>query len=64
MQIQVEYPQNVATWLAYTVKVTTNVAGSEGSDSKSYITSFIDGDEKNGSFLTPPYGTQSCVSPN
>jgi hypothetical protein len=64
MTIQVEYPQNVATWLAYTVKVTTNVAGSEGTDQKSYITSFIEGDELNGSFLTPPYGTSSCDKPN
>ncbi len=65
MAIQVEYPQNVATWLAYTVKVTTNVAGSEGTDQKSYITSFIKGDEENGgSFLTPPYGASSCDSPN
>jgi hypothetical protein len=64
MTIQVEYPQNVATWLAYTVKVTTNVAGSEGTDQKSYITSFIEGDQKNGSFLTPPYGASSCDKPN
>lgn len=63
MTIQVEYPQNVATWLAYTVKVTTNVAGSEGTDQKSYITSFVEGDEKNGSFLTPPYGASSCDNP-
>jgi hypothetical protein len=64
MTIQVEYPQNVATWLSYTVKVTTNVAGSEGSDSKSYITSFIEGDQTNGSFLTPPYGANRCVDAN
>ncbi|MDB5861031.1 MAG: hypothetical protein JWQ76_4720 [Ramlibacter sp.] len=64
MTIQVEYPQNVATWLSYTVKVTTNVAGSEGSDAKSYITSFILGDETNGSFLTPPYGANRCVDAN
>jgi hypothetical protein len=38
MQIQVEYPQNVATWLTYVVRVTTNVAGSEGTVAKSYIT--------------------------
>ena len=63
MTIQVEYPQNVATWLAYTVKVTTSVAGSEGTDSKSYITNFIEGDDKNGSFLTAPYGASSCDSP-
>ncbi|HET8746112.1 MAG TPA: hypothetical protein VFM98_10945, partial [Ramlibacter sp.] len=64
MQIQVEYPQNVATWLAYTVRVTTNVAGSEGTDSKSYITSFVDGDEDNGSFLTAPYGASTCKFAN
>jgi hypothetical protein len=64
MQIQVEYPQNVATWLSYTVRVTTNVAGSEGTDSKDYLTSFIKGDEENGSFLTPPYGSGPCNVPN
>lgn len=62
--VQVEYPQNVATWLAYTVKVTTSVAGSEGTSAKAYITSFIIGDDSNGSFLTAPYGASSCVSPN
>jgi hypothetical protein len=58
--IQAEYPQNVATWLRYTVRVTTNVAGSEGTAAKSYITSFIEGDDSNGSFLTPPFGVNSC----
>jgi hypothetical protein len=60
MTIQVEYPQNVATWLAYTVRVTTNVAGSEGTDAKTYVTTFIDGDEDNGSFLIAPYGENAC----
>lgn len=60
--VQVEYPQSVATWVAYTVKVTTSVGGSEGTDQKSYITTFLDGDLKNGSFLRTPYGDQSCVS--
>lgn len=64
MQIQVEYPQNVATWLQYTVRVTTNVAGSEGTDAKSYITTFVVGDEENGSFLVPPYGSGACNVPN
>lgn len=64
MTIQVEYPQNVATWLAYTVRVTTSVAGSEGTDSKSYITSFVKGDEVNGSFLTPPHGINRCLDVN
>lgn len=61
--IQVEYPQNVATWLEYAVKVTTSVAGSEGTVEKSYVTSFVEGDDKNGSFLTPPYGVDSCSIP-
>ena len=64
MTIQVEYPQNVATWLTYTVRATTSVAGSEGLVSKSYITDFIIGDEANGSFLIAPYGGHACSSPN
>lgn len=65
MAIQVEYPQNVATWLQYTVRVTTNVAGSEGTDTKSYVTGFIEGDDTNGSFLTAPYGrVLDCTNPN
>lgn len=62
--IQVEYPQNVATWLAYSVRVTTNVAGSEGTVVKSYVTTFIIGDDTNGSFLTPPYGVNNCKTLN
>lgn len=65
MAIQVEYPQNVATWLHYTVRVTTNVAGSEGTDTRSYRTAFIEGDQVNGSFLDAPYGAAlDCTSPN
>jgi hypothetical protein len=62
--VQVEYPQNVATWLDYSVRVTTNVAGSEGTAVKSYFTSFVIGDDTNGSFLTPPFGVNSCSVPN
>lgn len=58
--IQVEYPQSVATWLSYSVRVTTGVAGSEGTAVKSYVTDFILGDDANGSFLTPPYGIAIC----
>lgn len=60
VNIQVEYPMNVATWLFYAVKVTTSVAGSEGVVEKLYRTDFIEGDDKNGSFLTPPYGVNDC----
>ena len=63
--VQVQYPQNVATWLSFTVKVSTSVGGTEGTDQKSYVTGFVKGDETNGgSFLTPPFGTYNCVSPN
>ena len=62
--VQVEYPQNVATWLEYAVKVTTNVAGSEGTVEKIYRTDFVIGDDINGSFLTPPYGVNACNVPN
>ena len=62
--IQVEYPQSVAYWIDYAVKVTTNVAGSEGVVEKIYLTEAVKGDMENGSFLMPPYGAQECTSPN
>ena len=62
--IQVEYPMNVATWLQYAVKVTTSVAGSEGVVEKTYTTGFVEGDDKNGSFLTPAYGVNGCFTPD
>jgi hypothetical protein len=60
--IKVEYSQRVATWLAYKVRVTANVAGSQGMAERQFVTSFIEGDEKNGSFLEPPYGFRACSS--
>ncbi len=62
--IQVEYAQSVAYWIDYAVKVTTNVAGSEGSVEKVYLTEALKEDVENGSFLKPPYGAQGCTSPN
>jgi hypothetical protein len=62
--LNVMWPQNVATWLSFTVKVSTLVGGTEGMDQKSFFTTFIDGDQKNGSFLTPPHGVGACNSPN
>ena len=62
--IKVEYSQLFATWLAYKIRVTANVGGSQGMAERRFVTNFIDGDEKNGSFLSPPYGVHSCVSPN
>lgn len=60
MLVQVTYAQNVGYWLAYTLRATTRVAGSEGDAAKSYITDVLQADVANGSFLTPPYGSGSC----
>jgi hypothetical protein len=62
--LQATWGQNVGTWLAYTIKVTTNAAGSEGTNSKSYITEVLQADVANGSFLTPPYGINNCSTNN
>lgn len=64
MLIQVSYTQNMGTWLAYTLRATTSVAGSEGDVSKSYITDVLQADVSNGSFRTPPFGVESCSSRN
>jgi hypothetical protein len=62
--IKVRYPQNVATWLAYSVKATALADGSEGTVIKRYRTNYVEGDQVNGSFLTAPYGTSfSCITP-
>lgn len=61
--VQVEYPQSVGTWLSYTVRVVTNVGGSEGVAQKSYITDVLEADASNGSFLRTPYGDQRCIDP-
>ena len=62
--LQVSYGQNMGRWLAYTLRATTGVDGSEGDVSKSYITDVLKGDVANGSFLTPPFGTKACNSRN
>jgi hypothetical protein len=64
MLVQVSYTQNMGTWLAYTLRATTAVAGSEGDVSKSYITDVLRSDVTNGSFRTPPFGVESCSSRN
>ena len=64
-KIRVEYAQNYATWLQYVVKVTTNVAGSEGKVEKAFVTQFLKEDEEDGSFRIPQYGfVLNCSSPN
>lgn len=62
--VQVSYGQNMGKWLAYTLRVTTGVAGSEGDAAKSYVTDVLEEDVENGSFLTPPFGSGSCRSPS
>jgi len=61
--VQTEYPQNVATWLIYKLTVSSNAAGSEGRAERLFVTSFVEGDQKNGSFLTSPYGVTSVCLP-
>ncbi len=63
--IKVEYSQRFATWLAYKIRVTANVAGSQGTNERQFVTNFIVGDDTNaGSFRQPPYGVGSCRSSN
>jgi hypothetical protein len=64
IQIQVQYSQRFATWLAYRIRVSTSVAGSQGSAERLFVTDAAQADASNGSFRTPPYGTGSCSSPN
>ena len=64
MLIQVSYGQNVGSWLAFSLRATTNVAGSEGRSERAFMTGILEDDVPNGSFRTPPYGTGSCTAPN
>jgi hypothetical protein len=61
--IKVEYSQRFATWLAYKVRVTASVAGSQGMAERLFVTDAIQGDLPTGSFNEPPYGFNSCSSP-
>lgn len=62
--IQVTYGQTMGGWLAYTLRATTGVVGSEGDASRSFVTDVLQADVQNGSFLTPPFGRESCRSRN
>ena len=62
--VQITYAQRFATWLAYTMKATTSVGGSEGKTETSFVTTYLKDDEETGSFWSPPYGTGSCKSKN
>lgn len=64
MLVQIAYGQNMGGWLAYTLRATTGVAGSEGDASKSYVTDVLLEDVSNGSFNTPPFGSNACNTVN
>lgn len=63
--IRVEYSQRYGGWLAYRVRVTANVAGSQGLAERPFVTDVLQQDALgNGSFLTPAYGVNNCTTPN
>lgn len=62
--IQVQYSQRFGTWLAYKVRVTANVAGSQGMAERLFVTDVVAADVPNGSFRLPPYGVNSCSTAN
>jgi hypothetical protein len=62
--IRVEYSQRYGGWLAYRVRVTANVAGSQGLAERPFVTDVLQGDVGNGSFLTPAYGVNNCTTAN
>lgn len=62
--IQVEYSQRFATWLAYRIRASTSVSGSQGNAERAFVTQFLEQDLENGSFRTPPYGVLACNDPN
>ena len=59
--LQLQYPQNVATWLNVKIKVNAGVSGSEGEATYSYVLSFAEDDEENGSFRGPLYGSDTMI---
>ena len=60
----VQWGQDFGTWLAYTLKATARVSGSEGTNSKPFITDVLREDLSNGTFLIPPYGAGNCSTNN
>lgn len=59
--IRAQYSQRFGTWLAYRVRVTAAVSGSQGTAERLFVTDVLQSDVANGSFRTPPYGTQRCI---
>ena len=63
--IKVEYSQRYGGWLAYRVRVTANVAGSQGHGGAPLRhRRSCEGMCANGSFLSPAYGVNNCTTPN
>ena len=62
--IKVEYSQRYGGWIAYRVRVTANVAGSQGLAERPFVTDVLQADVQNGSFLTPAYGVNNCTTAN
>lgn len=62
--IKVEYSQRYGGWLAYRVRVTANVAGSQGLAERPFVTDVLQADVANGSFRTPAYGVNGCRTAN
>ena len=62
--IRVEYSQRYGGWLAYRVRVTANVAGSQGMAERPFVTDVLQADVANGSFRTPAYGVNNCTTAN
>jgi len=59
--LQIQYPQNVATWLNVKIKVNAGVSGSEGEATHSFLLTASEEDEENGSFRRPPYGSNTTT---
>lgn len=59
--LQLQYPQNTATWLKAKIKVNAGVSGSEGEATYEYWLGYAEADEKNGSFRIPLYGSDTGV---
>ena len=57
--LQLQYPQNVASWLNVRIKVNAGVSGSEGESTYAYVLNFAKDDEENGSFRRPLYGSKA-----
>lgn len=63
--LQLEYPENIATWVKYKILVSASgVSGSEGRDEFTGILPALNSDFQNPAFLVSPYGfAATCSDP-